>query len=680
MTDYVYSKVAVYAELGGALRLARNARSFATDPVTGVPINITQGAFTAPYLDTDASGIADFTATTPGPIRLTTGATFVDVFSDELPGLGLAAVTSSDASAVSAAASAADAAVSASLVGAPADTAVATIVGNPASATSVSLSSTYVAAFKPEAYGAAGDGVTDDTAAVQAAATAAASGVLYLRRGKIYAVDTITVPSDILITGGGTLKHKTNTTSFALIYATGTVANVTIDEVTFDGNIANQTTWNESRHALLIAGASSNITARNCLFQNLIGDGVYIGSAGVAGIPNNINIHDNTFIGANTNRNGVTVTGSTDSRIHHNYFYKMGRDDMPGAIDVEPNLTTDTTFNLTIEGNTFVGGGSPVTQHAVSVNNNVGASCTGILIANNAIRDVWKYAISIFGNNVDATLTQAAILGNTIACQVSLTGSAAILASALCEVNIANNTINSTAEAGIRSIGSSFEISGNKIKNCVLYGIEIAGGAAESGSIIGNQVRDCGTNASGALGGIHIKGSYLSIVGNYVVSSATSHTQIGLYVESGVKNFIHANTFGGSIGVRSMTATTAPQVFGHNVYSAGFNSVGGTYPPAAETWLVGDVIQNPTSTGGGTPARWVCITAGTPGTWRAEYVGTPTSTTVNLTAIGNAVNTTDKYAGKMLYNTTTAKPVYAAGSTAGSVWNDATGALAHTPV
>jgi hypothetical protein len=74
---------------------------------------------------------------------LTTGATFVDVFSDELPGLGLAAVTSSAASAADASASAASAALSASLVGAPADTAVAAIVGNPASATRVALAPVY---------------------------------------------------------------------------------------------------------------------------------------------------------------------------------------------------------------------------------------------------------------------------------------------------------------------------------------------------------------------------------------------------------------------------------------------------------------------------------------------------------------------------------------------------------
>jgi len=136
VTDYIYSKVAVYAELAGALRLARNMRAFVTDPVTAAPINVTQGAFTAPYFDSDSTGIADFTAATPGPIRLTVGAVFTDVYSEELPSLGLAAVASSAASAASAAASAA-------LVGAPADSAVAAIMGNSASASRVVTDSVF---------------------------------------------------------------------------------------------------------------------------------------------------------------------------------------------------------------------------------------------------------------------------------------------------------------------------------------------------------------------------------------------------------------------------------------------------------------------------------------------------------------------------------------------------------
>lgn len=57
-----------------------------------------------------------------------------------------------------------------------------------------------------------------------------------------------------------------------------------------------------------------------------------------------------------------------------------------------------------------------------------------------------------------------------------------------------------------------------------------------------------------------------------------------------------------------------------------------------------------------------------------------TATTAELAAIGNAVNTTGKVAGRMVFNTTTNKPVWAVGANANSVWNDATGTLAHTPV
>ena len=214
MTDYVYSKVAVYAELGGALRLARNARSFATDPVTGAPVNVTQGAFTAPYLDTDSSGIADFTATTPGPIRLTTGATFVDVYSEQLPGDLLAAASS-------AAASAAAAALSASLVGAPADTAIAAIVGNPASATRVSLSSTYGRLFQVN---------VADYATPQLAANAVAAG------GRLFfppATYTLTAPIQIPVDNvfvdalGATFTQTTWATAvFDLLGVSGTTLDI----------------------------------------------------------------------------------------------------------------------------------------------------------------------------------------------------------------------------------------------------------------------------------------------------------------------------------------------------------------------------------------------------------------------------------------------------------------------
>lgn len=91
---------------------------------------------------------------------------------------------------------------------------------------------------------------------------------------------------------------------------------------------------------------------------------------------------------------------------------------------------------------------------------------------------------------------------------------------------------------------------------------------------------------------------------------------------------------------------------------------------AATLFKPGTTLWNSTGSG----ANW---SDGT--TWRkAELI--VTSTTAALEAVGNAINTTNKYAGKRAFNTTTGKPVYATGAAAADVWVDATGATAHTPI
>ncbi len=58
----------------------------------------------------------------------------------------------------------------------------------------------------------------------------------------------------------------------------------------------------------------------------------------------------------------------------------------------------------------------------------------------------------------------------------------------------------------------------------------------------------------------------------------------------------------------------------------------------------------------------------------------PRSTTVALEAIGNAINTTGKFSGKVVINTTAGTIVTANGATAGAVWLALDGTTAHTPV
>lgn len=60
--------------------------------------------------------------------------------------------------------------------------------------------------------------------------------------------------------------------------------------------------------------------------------------------------------------------------------------------------------------------------------------------------------------------------------------------------------------------------------------------------------------------------------------------------------------------------------------------------------------------------------------------GDRTTTTTALTAIANAINTTGKFTGKVLLNTTTGKLVSAQGPAAADTWKSADAATTHTPV
>ena len=465
--------------------------------------------------------------------------------------------------------------------------------------------------ISPAWAGAKCDGIADDTAAIQSALSSMPNGgTIRTAPGQTYLINAVSPNSNTTITGGGTFKFKNNTAAFALILA-DLKSNITLDGVVFDGNIANQTTWSEFRHCVQILG-SAGVTVRNCTFQNIIGDGVYIGVSG-ATLPSDVKIHGNRFIGDNTNRNGVSVAAGSDINIYGNHFYKMARPDMPGAVDIEPNVSTSTIFNVNVNGNTFVGHATPVLQKAITVNNAQAAALYNINICNNSIKDGYQYAIAVFGDNATRANTKANIVGNTIYSAITLTNSCGIIVSQGCEVNVSDNTVDTTCDIGIKSLTSAFKFSGNKVKNAAKYGIEAIGGVTD-GLISGNYIEDCGTNAFAAYGGVHLQSSYTSVIDNKIISSATTKTQAGIYIESGVKNFVDGNTIRG-VGVRALNFAVAPQVLGQNIYSGGFNSVNGTYPPATETWVAGDRIYHANPTAGGF-IGWVCTTAGTPGTWK----------------------------------------------------------------
>lgn len=119
----------------------------------------------------------------------------------------------------------------------------------------------------PEAEGAAGDGTTDDTTAVQAAldaagvAAAAAAALIaddqatrgmhvtvYISPGKAYVTSGVTVPSMVKVTGGGALIHKAGSGDHLVQLADADTHSVWLDGISLYGQSGSQTSAVDGIH------------------------------------------------------------------------------------------------------------------------------------------------------------------------------------------------------------------------------------------------------------------------------------------------------------------------------------------------------------------------------------------------------------------------------------------------
>lgn len=146
-------------------------------------------------------------------------------------------------------------------------------------------------------YGAVGDGVTDDTAAIQAALNAVSdstSGSVYFPSG-VYITDGLTVKNNTRLSGSGagsfandesylsrgtTLKLKANSTASALLMGADTsVMNVVVRDITLHGNKDNQS---GTVHGVYLpargSGADPKWTFQSVFITKFSGDGARFGT------------------------------------------------------------------------------------------------------------------------------------------------------------------------------------------------------------------------------------------------------------------------------------------------------------------------------------------------------------------------------------------------------------------
>jgi len=221
-------------------------------------------------------------------------------------------------------------------------------------------------------YGAKGDGVTDDTAAIQAAieVVAGTGGTLLVPDGT-YMINAILNSNKGLIlrsnmtfrmSSGAVLKAITNSSpGYAILYLPR-VTNVNVIGGTLEGDRSTHTgTLGESGMGITVA-TSQNVYIEGVTAKECWGDGFYIGGT------NCTNITLCNVVADHNRRQGLSVVYA-DGVIVRNSTFKNTQGTLPEAgIDIEPNAG-ETVANMQILGCTFLNNSGGGIQNGVAIGN-----------------------------------------------------------------------------------------------------------------------------------------------------------------------------------------------------------------------------------------------------------------------------------------------------------------------
>lgn len=342
-----------------------------------------------------------------------------------------------------------------------------------------------------KSYGAIGDGIEDDTAAIQACIDA--NNCVFFPAGT-YLVTNLDLKANLVITGvgagGAILKQSSATGLKGLFFVdsgspSATVDNIEIKNITVQGRSVEDGFW-EFYHLITLHGVR-NVYIHHCIIKGFQGDGIYIGASASAGVERHnydIDISQNYFDGVNKeNRNGVTVIDGQNVKIHHNTFTRCTKSTMPGPIDIEPdNYAFHYIKDINISDNYFVDNGGNVACIGI-VGGSAVARPTSIIIHGNQFRD----------SNTGAAHAEIAIV---------FTGVQVTNADAPQGILITDNTgILGSKPFEIRGV-KGVKVSGNYFSQYVSDGV-IGFSADEDyvhdASFVNNTFHKCGTVANQAL-------------------------------------------------------------------------------------------------------------------------------------------------------------------------------------
>jgi hypothetical protein len=475
-------------------------------------------------------------------------------------------------------------------------------------------------------FGAVGNGITNDTTAIQSAVNA--SSAVYFPAGT-YLTNTITLDANSLLYGDGPasiIKQNTITgASYGTLYcnsgASGsTLDNIIIRDLRVEGPNIAAPVFSEFQHLISLNGVRNAIIERVQLI-GFRGDGVYIGSGVVGGDERhnyNVVVRNCFFDGINKeNRNSISVIDCDGFWAEENYFTRSTKSTMPGPIDIEPDAYIfHTVKNINILYNKFFDTGGNIAAISVYL---PGVTYTtpplGFLIQGNFIENcaqsgvLFYYAVTGGISELTANFS-IRILGNTVkTCWrgFNLLNCKDLVLADNTVISATNHNVIGEADANINML--DIIVTNNMFYECgTVSGNGMVVYKCSRLQISGNTFKDCGAGTPGASNALlfdYSTSSYVSITDN-VFTTPAGVTLIAIQKEA-------AHTF-----------TPSTNTFLTNVLSGLGNSFDWrkgdvrlySAAPATGAWEITDYVYN-SAPASGAPRGWVCTVAGTPGTWNA---------------------------------------------------------------
>jgi len=476
-------------------------------------------------------------------------------------------------------------------------------------------------------FGAIGDGITNDTVAVQNAINSFSA--VYFPSGT-YLLNTVTLKSNSFLFGDGSatiIKQNTITgSSYGTFFADSASSSATVDNIVIrdmriqSPNIVTPV-FSEFQHLVSLNGVK-NVLIENVDFIGFYGDGLLIGSGAIAGQERhntNVTVRSCFFDGINKqNRNGISVIDCDGMVIDGNYFTRTTKSTMPGAIDIEPDsYTFHIVKDFKIINNKFYDIGGNLAAIAITLPPiTYTTSPNGFIIENNFVDTVsangFSFIYRLSGGISEGTFNVGLFVSNNTfkngVTPFSIFGAKDVVIDTNQFLNFSSSALIGYTTVDEKCINVSL------LDNLFYYcgtsgaGIGLAIGTVTRLNIKGNEFNDCGTGVAGSANAIDFNvtalSSSVSIIENNFVSP-NGKTTVAIQVEG-----THTLTPSTNIYISNRLNGLANS-FNWRIGDIQFYSAA----PTTGTWAVTNYVYN-SAPAAGSPQGWVCTVAGTPGTWK----------------------------------------------------------------